>query len=71
MSELKALCAEATSILTVLLINRSAVIVRDLCARFRLLQAHFAARYEEARKLALSVVRSLGTRRSSLQFPPL
>ncbi len=62
--ELKALYAEATSILTVLLIKRSAAVVRNLCARFRILQSHFSIRYREAQALALSVIGSLGTSRS-------
>src|ERR1035438_9865262 len=67
-SELKVLHAEATSILTDLLINPTAAIVRDLCARFHILQAYFSIRYHEARTLALSVVGSLETSRSFLQF---
>jgi hypothetical protein len=64
--DLKALYTEATSILTDLLINPSAAIIRDLCARFHILQACFLIRYHEAQTLALSVIGSLKTSRSIL-----
>jgi hypothetical protein len=65
-SELKVLYVEAASILTDLLINPSATLVRDLCSRFRILQAHFSHRYREAQKLALAV---LGSVKMSLGSP--
>jgi hypothetical protein len=61
--ELKALYAEAGSILTDLLINPSAAIVRNLCRRFHILQACFSIRYHEAQILAISVIGSLGASR--------
>jgi len=63
-SELKALCAEATLILTELMANRPAAVVRDLCARFHILQAYFSIRFGEAQTLVLSAIGSLKTRRS-------
>jgi hypothetical protein len=62
--DLKALYAEAASILTTLLVKPSAAVARELCARFRLLQAYFSIRYHEAQKLALSAIGSLKLRRS-------
>jgi hypothetical protein len=64
--ELRALYIEATTILDDLLIGPSADIVRGLCARFRILQEHFAARYHEARALAIS---ALGSVKAALSFP--
>jgi hypothetical protein len=58
-SDLRALSSEAASILTSLLVSPPTAIVRDLCARFRILQARFSARYREAKALALSAISSL------------
>jgi hypothetical protein len=58
-AELKALQIKARSILTNLLTNPSAAIVRDLCTRFHILQAYFSICYREAKALALSVIGSL------------
>jgi hypothetical protein len=63
--ELKALDAEATSILTALLINPSAAIARDLCDRFHILQAYFSIRHHEAQKLAVSAIGPLALRRAA------
>jgi hypothetical protein len=67
-SELKVLHVEATWILTDLLIKPSAAVVRELCSRFRVLQAYFAIRYREAQVLALAVLGSLQTRQGSPSF---
>jgi len=64
--ELKALYIEATAILKDLLANPSADIVRNLCARFHILQEYFVLRYQEARAYAISV---LGHFESTLSFP--
>jgi hypothetical protein len=63
--ELKILYVEATSILTDLLINPSAAVFRDLCTRFRIVQAYFSRRYREAQNLALAVLGSLQMCRGS------
>jgi hypothetical protein len=62
-SKLKALYAEAGSILRVLLIDPSAAVVRTLCRRFHVLQVHFSICFQEAQLLAISVIESLGARR--------
>ena len=66
LSELQALYVEATTILRDLLVNPSAEITHGLCARFRVLQEYFALRYQETRRLAISV---LGSVKASLLFP--
>jgi hypothetical protein len=63
--ELKVLYVEAASILTDLLISRSAAVARKLCSRFRILQAYFAIRYREAQELALAALGSLESRLGS------
>jgi hypothetical protein len=64
--ELQALYLEATAILHDLLLNRSAELVRDLCARFHALQEYFVIRYYEARAHAMS---ALGSVEAALFFP--
>ena len=64
--ELQALYAEAISILNKLLIRPSTEIVRDLCARFYVLQEYFAMRYYEARAHAIA---ALGHVEAALSFP--
>jgi hypothetical protein len=64
-SDLRSLSSEAASIQTILSVNPPNAIVRELCARFRVLQARFSARYREAKSLAVSAIGSLGMSRPS------
>jgi hypothetical protein len=68
LNELQALYVEATNILQDLLIGPSAESIRDLCARFRILQEYFVMRYREARELALSVFGSVEAALSFFRF---
>lgn len=65
-SELRALYAEAITILDDLLINPSIEAVRRLCMRFHVLQEYFALRYQEAKAFAIS---ALGSVEANLRFP--
>ena len=64
--ELQALYAEAINILNKLLIRPSTGIVRELWARFYVLQEYFAMRYHEARAHAIA---ALGHVEAALSFP--
>ena len=64
--ELQALYAEAISILNELLIRPSTEVVRDLCARFYVLQEYFVMRYHEARAY---VIAALGHVEAALSLP--
>jgi len=64
--ELQALYLEATTILHDLMLNCSAEVIRNLCARFHALQEYFVIRYYEARDHAMS---ALGSVESALFFP--
>jgi hypothetical protein len=66
LNELHALYTEAATILHDLLSGPSNEIIRDLCARFLVLQEYFAMRYHQARALAIS---ALGTAEAGLSFP--
>jgi hypothetical protein len=63
--ELQALYAEAIDILNKLLVMPSEEIVRDLCARFHVIQEYFAMRYHEARGYAVA---ALGRVEAALSF---
>ena len=64
--ELRALLVEANTILTKLVLNPSAEIVRSLCLRFRILQEYFVLRYHDARAFAIA---ALGHVKAVLAFP--
>jgi hypothetical protein len=66
LAELHALYTEAAMILQDLLISPSIEIIRDLCARFLILQEYFAMRYHQARALAIS---TLGSAEAQLSCP--
>lgn len=64
--ELRVLFAEAGAILDDLLRAQPPEIIRDLCARFWIIQEYFAMRYAEARANALA---ALGCVEAALSFP--
>ena len=64
--ELQALLTEAGAILTNLVLNPAAEVIRGLCARFYILQEYFAMRYQEARTCAIA---ALGNVEAALFFP--
>jgi hypothetical protein len=64
--ELQSLYTEAATILDDLLRTPPAEIIRELCARFRIIQEYFAMRYEEARAYAVS---ALGRVEAAISFP--
>jgi hypothetical protein len=64
--ELRALLVEAGAILSDLIRNASAEILRSLCLRFYILQEYFAMRYQQARTCAVA---ALGHVEAALSFP--